>query len=131
MFYKRLVEPSAQYLLTTEQGKEFRTSILKPLGDKMQRFQEWRYSSVFVQASAVLAVAVFLIVDSSASRQRLISACGIVVLVLFGYIISKHPEYIRWRQVFWGIGLQFLFGLIVLRSSTGRQLFSCLGDKVT
>lgn len=36
-----------------------------------------------------------------------------------------------WRQVIWGVALQFIFGLIVLRWETGRQVFQCLGDKIT
>jgi hypothetical protein len=38
---------------------------------------------------------------------------------------------IQWRQVVWGVGLQFIFGLLILRWSIGREIFSCLGHKVT
>lgn len=31
----------------------------------------------------------------------------------------------------WGVGLQFIFGLIVLRWETGRQIVECLGKKIT
>lgn len=31
----------------------------------------------------------------------------------------------------WGLSLQFVFGLIILRWTTGRQIFQCLGDKIT
>lgn len=30
----------------------------------------------------------------------------------------------------WGIGLQFVFGLFILRWSVGKGIFSCLGQKV-
>ena len=43
---------------------------------------------------------------------------------------SAHPAHIRWRHVFWGIGIQFTFGLITLRWPTGRAIFDCIGDKV-
>ena len=36
-----------------------------------------------------------------------------------------------WRQVIWGVSLQFVFGLIVLRWQLGRQVLQCIGDKVT
>ena len=123
--------PGTFFLLATKKGKEVKKEVLQPLKAKAQQFQDWPYSSTLLQSLAVAVVAAFLIVDTQNSRQRLISAGGIVVLVLFGFCISKHPECIRWRQVFWGIGLQYAFGLMVLRSSTGRQLFKCLGDKVS
>lgn len=31
----------------------------------------------------------------------------------------------------WGVALQFIFGLIVLRWDVGRQVIQCLGDKIT
>lgn len=36
-----------------------------------------------------------------------------------------------WKQVIWGIAMQFIFGLIVLRWDVGRNIIDCLGDKVT
>ncbi|KAA0191186.1 hypothetical protein HAZT_HAZT011173, partial [Hyalella azteca] len=35
-----------------------------------------------------------------------------------------------WRQVLWGLALQFILGLLILRWPVGRKLFECLGDKV-
>lgn len=63
----------------------------------------------------VIIIAVVIVVDSWDEPQRLISAAGVVILVLFGFVFSAHPGHVRWRHVVWGIGLQFLFGLIVLR----------------
>jgi len=37
---------------------------------------------------------------------------------------------IKWRHVIWGVGLQFIFGIIILRWSVGREIFECLGGKV-
>jgi pyrimidine nucleoside transport protein len=33
--------------------------------------------------------------------------------------------------VTWGVALQFIFGLIVLRWDVGRQVIQCFGDKIT
>ena len=35
----------------------------------------------------------------------------------------------RWRPVAWGLTLQFLFGLIILRWNVGVQIFQCIGEK--
>lgn len=36
-----------------------------------------------------------------------------------------------WRHIGWGIALQLIFGLIVLRWDFGQSVFQCLGEKVT
>lgn len=38
---------------------------------------------------------------------------------------------IQWKQVLSGLALQFVFGLAVLRWEIGRNLFTCLGDRIT
>ena len=42
-----------------------------------------------------------------------------------------NSTFFRWRSVVWGLTLQFIFGLIILRWKVGRQVFQCLGDKMT
>ncbi len=36
----------------------------------------------------------------------------------------------KWRPVVWGIGLQFLLGVMILRWSAGYHFFRFLGDQV-
>jgi len=36
-----------------------------------------------------------------------------------------------WRHVVWGLGLQFVFGLLILRWEVGKAVFGCLGRKVS
>lgn len=47
----------------------------------------------------LFSVTLFLILDTKGSRERLISALGMVVLILLGTIFSKAPRSINWRQV--------------------------------
>ncbi|MPC16558.1 Sodium/nucleoside cotransporter 1 [Portunus trituberculatus] len=37
---------------------------------------------------------------------------------------------VRWRHVAWGVSLQFVLGLLILRWPLGREVFECLSDKV-
>ncbi|XP_032846245.2 sodium/nucleoside cotransporter 2 isoform X4 [Tyto alba] len=39
-------------------------------------------------------------------------------------------EMVYWRPVFLGLGLEFLFGLLVLRTTPGIQAFQWLGDQI-
>lgn len=45
--------------------------------------------------------------------------------------ISLHLSIqVSWRPVFWGIGLQFLLGLLILRTKPGFIAFDWLGKQV-
>ena len=71
------------------------------------------YSNTVVSLLFLLSLAIFLLVDTAEDPSRLVSAAGI--LVLLGLIFSKHPGYVVWRPVLWGLGLQFCLGLLILR----------------
>ena len=78
----------------------------------------------------ILAIGIFLVVDTKNDRRRLVSAGGILGLILVAFIFSKHRREINWRQVTWGLVLQFVFGLGILRWTPGRLFFECIGQKV-
>ena len=90
----------------------------------------------------------FLIIDTAGERVRLQSFGGLLIFLLLGWIFSKYPSrvifnhlnvlhnkfhvhslQVKWRHVVWGIALQLIFGLIVLRWDFGRRAFECLGSK--
>lgn len=81
-------------------------------------------------AAVWTGVLVFLVVDSLDDPRRLISVAGAVVLIFLGFAFSKHRKEINWSQIMWGVLLQFLLGLLVLRWSLGRDALQCFGDKV-
>lgn len=56
-----------------------------------------------------------------AARFR--SFLGIFVFLAIAYLLSSNRKAIRYRIVFWGIGLQFLFAFIILWSPPGRIVF--------
>ena len=80
--------------------------------------------------TVVAAICVFLIVDTAEDRQRLVSAGGVVLIVSLGALFSKSRRRIVWRHVTWGLSLQFVFGLLILRWSYGKAFFQCIGSKV-
>lgn len=84
-----------------------------------------------VGMTLLLALIIFFLVDTAGERHRLISLIGLFLLLLFGFIFSKAPRKIVWRHVYWGLGLQFVFGLMILRWSVGRAVFNCAGNKVS
>ena len=68
--------------------------------------------------------------DSTPWWQRLISACGIVVLLTLAWLLSEQRRKVPWRIVFWGLGLQFAMAVFVLRTPVGAWLFQALNDGV-
>ncbi|KAG7167256.1 Solute carrier family 28 member 3-like 2 [Homarus americanus] len=80
------------------------------------QFWQHRWVRLLVYLCLVGAVVIFLLVDAKEEPHRLISVFGIAI---------------RWRHVAWGMGLQFLLGLVILRWPLGQAVFQCAGDKVS
>ena len=108
--------------------------FLRPFRDRIGNLQRTKRCSVISQAliytCLFAAIIVFLIFDTAGSRERLLSAVGIVILLSFGWIFSKHPGRIKWRPVLSGLILQFIFGLLTIRWPVGRAIFQCISEKV-
>ncbi len=56
---------------------------------------------------------------------------GIAVIVGVGILFSHDRRAIRWSIVGWGLGLQLVFAVFVLKVPAGQELFLRLGDFVT
>lgn len=54
---------------------------------------------------------------------RLVSLFGLVVLIALAWGLSNNRRLFPWRTVLWGIALQFLFGLFILKTPIGEGLF--------
>nr|XP_034336702.1 sodium/nucleoside cotransporter 2 isoform X2 [Crassostrea gigas]XP_034336703.1 sodium/nucleoside cotransporter 2 isoform X2 [Crassostrea gigas] len=83
---------------------------------------------VYIGISLVLVAAMILI--NLSSPGNLVSLAGIFALLFFSWLISYHKTRIDPRPVVWGLTLQFLLGLFVLRTNVGQQTFSFLGKQV-
>ena len=54
---------------------------------------------------------------------RFLSFLGLVFLIGVAWLLSENRRRVDWRLVFWGVGLQVAFGVLVLRTSFGRHFF--------
>jgi concentrative nucleoside transporter, CNT family len=63
--------------------------------------------------------------------SRLTGIFGLVVILGIAIAISRNRRAISWRVVAWGIGLQLLFAIFVLRVPVGQEIFKALGAVVT
>jgi concentrative nucleoside transporter, CNT family len=61
---------------------------------------------------------------------RLQPIFGLVLIALIAYSLSTNRRAIKVRTMIWGFGLQFLFALIVLKTSVGQMVFEKLGARI-
>ncbi len=63
--------------------------------------------------------------------ERFTGLLGIAALLGAAYFFSTNRKAIRLKTVLWGLGLQLLFALLVLRWNYGREVMATAGETVT
>jgi len=63
--------------------------------------------------------------------ERLISLVGILVFIGIGYLISANRSAIKWRPVLWGIALQLIIAVMILRIPLAYGIISWIGTGIT
>ncbi|XP_072291870.1 sodium/nucleoside cotransporter 1 isoform X2 [Eucyclogobius newberryi] len=85
---------------------------------------------VFILVVLVLLV-VWLVIDTSTRPEQLISFGGVCMFVIIILLCSANRTAVKWRPVFWGLGMQFCIGLFVIRTEPGFIAFEWIGEQVT
>ncbi|XP_023579834.1 sodium/nucleoside cotransporter 2 [Octodon degus] len=111
--------------------------LKKFFGKKVTRCLEpWKNSRLRVWMTWVLAgvslvgLILWLALDTAQRPEQLISFAGICMFLLILFAGSKHHSAVSWKTVFWGLGLQFVFGILVMRTDPGFIAFQWLGEQV-
>ncbi|XP_074955816.1 sodium/nucleoside cotransporter 1-like isoform X2 [Phalacrocorax aristotelis] len=102
--------------------------LLRPVCKCFRKF--WPWLKWLLCVAPLVGLTVWLALDTSRSPEQFISLAGFCVLVLFLFACSKHHGAVSWRAVFLGLALEFLFALLVLRTTIGVQAFQWLGDQI-
>lgn len=63
--------------------------------------------------------------------QRLVGVFGLAAILGLGILLSSNRRRISPRVIAWGLGLQAVFAIFVLRIPVGQRIFRALGDAVT
>ncbi|MEE9466231.1 MAG: Na+ dependent nucleoside transporter N-terminal domain-containing protein, partial [Candidatus Neomarinimicrobiota bacterium] len=58
--------------------------------------------------------------------ERLIGLLGVVTLLGLAYAMSNNRKAIDWKLVGWGIGLQLLFAIFILKTPIGQPFFGAV-----
>lgn len=56
--------------------------------------------------------------------NQLVSAFGVAAMIGIGVLFSKNRKAINWRTIGWATALQFVFALLVLKTTPGRWFFA-------
>ena len=56
---------------------------------------------------------------------------GVVLMLFVAYLFSDNRAAIRWRTVAWGIALQFIFAVFILKVPIGQQALRVVAQSVT
>jgi CNT family concentrative nucleoside transporter len=85
----------------------------------------------FVVLGGALAVAaVFALAARFAGVPRLQPVVGLIVILGVAYALSINRRAIDTRTVVWGLTLQIVFALLVLKTAGGQRLFQTLGAAI-
>jgi CNT family concentrative nucleoside transporter len=83
-----------------------------------------------VLAGALAAAAVLALAAQFGGMPRLQPLVGLIVILSIAYALSTNRRAIDRRTVAWGLGLQVLFALLVLKTAAGQRVFQSLGAAV-
>ncbi|XP_042344590.1 solute carrier family 28 member 3-like [Plectropomus leopardus] len=102
---------------------------LSPVRDVLSR--NWFWIRWVVYVLLLLAVVCWLALDTARRGTRqLVSFFGLLLLIFLMLLFSKHPFRWCWQTLVCGIGLQFFFGLLILRTAFGLNGLEWLGKQV-
>jgi CNT family concentrative nucleoside transporter len=62
---------------------------------------------------------------------RFTGLLGLLTMLVLAWLFSTDRRAIRWRTVIWGLGLQILFAILVLKFTFGQRVLATAGDGVT
>ncbi|XP_059496151.1 sodium/nucleoside cotransporter 1 [Stegostoma tigrinum] len=104
------------------------THFFSPVGSCLKQHSRWfRWIISFL---ALAGLIIWLAVDTAKRPKQLISFGGLCLLVIILFIFSRKPLAVSGRTLFVGLGLQFVLGILIIRTEPGFQAFNWLGVQV-
>jgi CNT family concentrative nucleoside transporter len=85
---------------------------------------------LMVLGAAAAAAAVFAAIARFGGVPRLQPFVGLIVILGIAYALSNNRRAIDRRTVAWGLALQVVFALLVLRTTAGQRVFQTLGGAI-
>jgi len=83
-----------------------------------------------VLGGALAVAAMLALAAQFAGMSKLQPLVGLIVILSIAYSLSTNRRAIDGRTVAWGLSLQVLFALLVLKTATGQSVFQTLGAAI-
>jgi CNT family concentrative nucleoside transporter len=83
-----------------------------------------------VLGGALAIGGVLALAAAFANLPRLQPLVGLIVILAIAYSLSTNRRAIDRRTIVWGLSLQLLFALLVLKTATGQRVFQTLGGAI-
>ena len=99
-----------------------------PAGHAPPRRVPYDRRDLLVLGGALAAAAVLAALASVGGLPRLQPLVGLIVILSLAYAMSTNRRAIDGRTVAWGLSLQILFALLVLKTTAGQRVFQALGN---
>ena len=103
--------------------KRNRSKSSTPLGSRRTEF--------LIVGTAVVVAVVAALIAQFGGVPRAQALVGLVVILGIAYLASNNRRAIDLSTVAWGLGLQILFALIVLKTEVGQLVFQKASDGIT
>jgi len=95
------------------------------------RRQPFESRDLVVLGGLLGVAAVLALVAHFGGLPRVQSFVGLLVILAIGYAVSTNRRAINLRTVGWGLSLQVIFALIVLKTTVGQRVFAELGALIS
>jgi len=63
-------------------------------------------------------------------QLKLVAVLGLITFLGLAWAISSNRNRFPWRTVLWGLGLQFAFAILILKTAPGRTVFDFTGAAI-
>jgi CNT family concentrative nucleoside transporter len=96
----------------------------------VRRREPWtRFDLTILGGLAAIAASAIALGFAGAGRVQPVA--GLALILALAYCLSSARRSIDYRTVAWGLALQFLFALVVLKTGAGRAVFQSAGNVIT
>src|SRR5262245_14739188 len=99
-------------------------------GKRVSQRESWTKRDLML-LGGLAAVAVVAVGLGFAGASRIQPVAGLALILALAYCLSSARRSIDYRTVAWGLSLQFVFALIVLKTDIGRAVFQSAGGVIT
>ena len=83
-----------------------------------------------IYLAIMISILILGFIFSRNDLSQLFGFIGVTAIIMLCYLFSWNRRAVKWRPVVWGFALQFTFGILILKTKPGEQVFKFFGDQI-